>query len=37
MNRTKTSVLSQPLTGGEMTRRIRILFVACWSLLFAGS
>ena len=35
MNRTKTSVLSQPLTGGEMTRRIRILFFACWSLFFS--
>ena len=35
MNRTKTSVLSQPLTGGEMTRRIRILFLACCSLLFS--
>ena len=35
MNRTKTTVLSQPLTGGEMTRRIRILFLACCSLLFS--
>ena len=34
MKRPKTTVLSQTLTGGEMTRRIQILFFACWSLLF---
>ena len=35
MNCPKTTVLSQTLTGGEMTRRIQILFFACWSLFFS--
>ncbi len=35
MKHPKPTILSQTLTGGEMTRRIQILFFACWSLFFS--